>query len=158
MLIYLLRIALLSFLFIASPAYSAFRGFVSISPATESKHLNFTPVITIQDSFIEVKLPYVDNGSKKYWLVIADKPLNSIEQDFNRIKLLNARTDISLLTQLSPAFDNATKDQKQEIRLKLSHELARRAYIYFDFFNLVADGGYYYTIDIPSYIQKNKSE
>jgi hypothetical protein len=157
-LIYFLRIALLSFLFIALPAHSIFRGFVSISPATDSKHLNFTPVITIQDSFIEVKLPYVNHGSKKYWLVIADRTLNSAEQDFKRIMQLNSRTDIALLTQLSPASDDATKDQKQEIRLRLSHELAQRAYIYFDFFNFVFDGGYYYTIDIPSYIKKNKSE
>lgn len=164
----LLSLALSFFLLAASPAFAVFSEFVSVSPANDAKHQNMKPVIKAEGSLVTIQLPYRDWHGWKYWLVVSDKPLTKDKQDFRNINtsislgLPVTRTDIVLIAPLDRSFDGQfspeAKDRKLEIRLNLSRELAQRAYIYHDFPGLVADGGYYYTVDIPSYILKKESQ
>jgi hypothetical protein len=160
----LFSLALSSFLLAASPAFAVFSEFVSVSPANDTKHQNMKPVIKAEGSLVTIQLPYKD-GPLKYWLVVSDKPLTKDKQDFRKtiLGLPDTRTDIVLIAPLAPSFDGQylreVKDRKLEIRLNLSRELAQRAYIYHDFPGFVlADGGYYYTVDIPSYMLKKESQ
>ena len=160
----LFSLVLFPLLFAASSAFAVFSEFVSVSPANETKHQNMKPIIKVEGSLVTIQLPYRD-GPWKYWLVVSDKPLTKDKQDFRNINIslgLPARTDIVLIAPLAPSFDGQfsreMKDRKLEIRLNLSRELAQRAYIYHDFPGLVLDGGYYYTVDIPSYMLKKESQ
>ncbi len=156
----LFSLVLSSFLFAASPAFAVFSEFVSVSPVNDTKHQNMKPVIKAEGSLVTIQLPYRD-GPLKYWLVVSDKPLTKDKQDFRKIilGLPDTRTGIALIAPLAPSFDEyKVKDRKPEIRLNLSRELALRAYIYHDFPNHVLDGGYYYTVDIPSYMLKIESQ
>lgn len=158
----LFSLALFSFLLASSPAFAVFSEFVSVSPANDTKHQNMKPVIKAEGSLVTIQLPYRD-GPLKYWLVVSDKPLTKDKQNFRKIilGLPDTRADIVLIAPLAPSLDRRfsreEKDTKPEIRLNLSRELAQRAYIYHDFTGLVLDGGYYYTVDIPSYMLKKEA-
>ena len=116
------------------------------------------PTIARRGDVVTVSIPYLD-GPKKYWLIISDKPLRNDEQEFRDFIWKGAanRTNIVLFAPLAPTYQRLssdTKDERPEIKLVLPYDLARRAYIYHDFPTPVFDGGFYYTVDIPSYIKQ----
>lgn len=149
----------LTFLLVASAVSADFSQFVSISPNNENKYQEVRPVITRQENLVTVRVPYRD-GPKKYWLIVSDKPLRNGEQEFRDFiwKGAGTRTDIILLVPLGPSVQRKQggdiRDENSEIQLILPYQLAQRAYIYHDFPMLVFDGGFYYTIDIPSYVKQ----
>ncbi len=160
---YTFSLALSSLLFVTSPAFAAFSEFVSVSPANDSRHQGMKPVIKIEGSLVTIQLPYRD-GPQKYWLVVADRPPAKDRQEFRSIiwGYGGRRADIVLIAPLAPSLDGCywlqVKDRRPEIRLNLSRELASRAYIYRDFPGYVLDGGYYYTVDIPSYLSPREAQ
>jgi hypothetical protein len=117
------------------------------------------PIIARKENVVTVRVPYRD-GPKKYWLIVSDKPLRNGEQEFRDFIWNGAstRTDIALLVSLGPSVQRKQGgdigDEKSEIQLVLPYQLAQRAYIYYDFPTLVFDGGFCYTIDIPSYVKQ----
>ncbi|MCF6325134.1 MAG: hypothetical protein L3J89_12575 [Gammaproteobacteria bacterium] len=148
----------LSFLIIvASPAFAIFSEFISISPATDNNHQKMKPQIKVEGELVTIRIPYQDDDKeygKKYWLIVADKPLTKDDQDFRGMNIrVNIRSDIILMVALAPSpWSLNRRDEKNHIILYLTRELAQRAYIYHDYSGLVLDGGFYYTIDIPSYL------
>jgi hypothetical protein len=150
-------------LLVTSAALADFSQFVSVSPDNENKNQEVRPIIARKENVVTVRVPYRD-GPKKYWLIVSDKPLRNGEQEFRDFIWKGAgtrtrtRTDIALLVPLGPSVQRKQGgdigDEKSEIQLILSYQLAQRAYIYYDFPTLVFDGGFYYTIDIPSYVKQ----
>jgi hypothetical protein len=149
----------LTLLLVASAAPASFSQFVSLSPDNENKYQEVRPVITRKENVVTVRIPYRD-GPKKYWLIVSDKPLRNGEQEFRDFiwKGAGTRTDIVLLVPLGPSVQRTQggdiREEKSEIQLVLPYQFAQRAYIYHDFPTLVKDGGFYYTIDIPSYVKQ----
>src|SRR5437867_10834009 len=144
-------IVVLSSLLVVSTTFAIFSQFITVSPDNEDKYQEVKPVIKIEKGLVGIQIPYRDNTSKKYWLIIADKPLTKDKQNFRDViwQGPGVRSDIILITPLARSLE------KSEIQLFLQHELAQRAYIYHDFpMAGVRDGGLYYTIDIPAYIGK----
>ena len=156
----MLRVLLgLTFLLVTSAASAIFSQFVSVSPNNENKYQEVRPAVTRNGDVVTVSIPYRD-GPKKYWLIISAKPLRNGEQEFRDFiwKGTSARTDIVLFASLAPSLQRTlsgdTRDERSEIRLVLPYKLAQRAYIYHDFPVAVFDGGFYYTVDIPSYLKQ----
>ncbi len=157
-------LALFFLLFVTSPAFAAVSYFVRVSPENSNKHWEVRPTIKAEGAFVTISIPY-GGGPKKYWLIIADKPLAKDRQNFrsmiwHRNSMVSGNT---LITPLGYPYDGPhgnpmKKDAKSEIHLLLPRELAQRAYIYHDFPSPVMDGGLYYTVDISSYMLKKESQ
>ena len=148
---------------VASPAFVGFSEFISVSPATDNKHQKMKPDIKVEGELVTIRISYQDGDKeygRKYWLIVSDKPLTKERQDFRGINLgVNVRSDIILMAALAPSPWNLNRrDENNHIILHLTRELAQRAYIYHDYSRLVLDGGFYYTVDIPSYMPKNEQK
>jgi len=161
--------ALFLLVFVTSPAFPAFSQFVSVSPANDNMHQAVRPTVKTEGDLVTIRIPYRSGSQQKYWLIISDKPLAKERQDFRSLiweqkwKRNGMGSGIILMAPLGNPFDGPhgnpmNKEEKPEIHLILPRELAQRAYIYHDFPSLVLDGGYYYTVDIPSYMLKEESQ
>ena len=76
---------------------------------------------------------------------------NTYKQDFRNYiwsKIPN-RDDILVKAALLPT-------EEMKIQFVLDKDLAMKSYVYIDFPKPVLDGGYYYSIDLKTYIQKSK--
>lgn len=120
------------------------------------------PTIKSRGDLITISVPYQD-GQKKYWLIVSDKQLPQSKQNFRKmiwdVKVMPL--DITLMVPLrNPFKENCGKLQNKEEKLYtqivLPRTMAMHSYIYYDYPTFVMDGGFYYSIDIPSYLQKMK--
>lgn len=169
----LLQYALL--LTLLAPAASArFSKFACISPDTPNPDgaLQVVPEVTFSSAAqdqVTVRVTIAPRNQqydgRQCWLIICKKPVNPDRQDFRHAILLpkQPRDDIERITPLtaapgvSPSAGGAASAARS-IAVQLSRELASRAYIYIDYPSPVMDGGYYFSIDIPSYLRRLKGE
>jgi hypothetical protein len=113
------------------------------------------PVVEVDGGSVTVR-PTYRNGPKPYWLFIATKPLAKDRQEFRNFLWSRGtppagsnRSDIVLYRLITESSGDIVDDV---IVLRFPLEVAARAYIYHDFSDPVMDGGFYYTVDIPSYL------
>lgn len=151
-------------LLVSFPALALFSEFVSVSPTNEISHQDMRPTIKSQGNNVVINVPYIE-GEQKYWLIISDQRLPKHKQNFREaIWSVNAvHSGIMLIAPLGYQFqqqrDKLTiKDEKPEIQIVLPRTLAMHSYVYYDYPKSVYDGGTYYTIDIPSFLQKHISQ
>jgi hypothetical protein len=158
----MLRLSISSFLcalLVTSTSFAAFSKFVVVSPDTENTHQELKPEIKNENGLVSVRIPYQESD-KKYWLIVSDKQLQKENLNFRSLiwEGASARSDILLIAPLAPNAQPLTpkgkKPQLRDITLQLSSDLAQRAYIYHDFSDPVLDGGFFYTVDIPSYLNR----
>jgi hypothetical protein len=134
---------------------AVFSGFVSVSPRNDRVHREMKPFVEVDGGSVTVRLPYrID--PKPYWLFIATKPLAKDRQEFRDFlwsrgtpQAGSNRSDIVLYRLITESSGDIVGDA---IVLHLPLEIAARAYLYHDYPSLVMGGGYYYTVDIPSYL------
>ena len=99
------------------------------------------------------------------WLIISKRELTPEEQirRFDIWKPDSVNEDLLVVAKLLPKFDmvldeedNRYKTAQRDFELTLHESMINHAYIYIDFPRSVFDGGYYYSIDLATYIE-NKS-
>lgn len=154
-------------LIFANTAYASFSQFIRITPETEKKHniqVQIKPISNQKNKY-RITIPF-SSDSQQAWLIICKKPVVPEKQEFrnyiwsfctdddeNRDIIVSACLRENKNNLIPP--DSGTSNN---IEIILDEESIRKAYIYIDFPMLVLDGGYYYTIDLSSYLdQKNKN-
>lgn len=149
-------------LLVTFPTFASFSMFLSISPANENNNQDIRPTIKSKGDSVAVSIPYIE-GERKYWLIVSDKMLPTHKQNFRDVIWSGniVHPGIILIAPLGYPFqehpDQLVSKDKPEIQIVLPRTLAMHSYIYYDYPKSIYDGGFYYTIDIPSYLQKHVS-
>ena len=98
--------------------------------------------------------------AKQAWLIVSKEPLSKKEQD-QRELVWSERFDskgLEFVVPLRPTgikmFPRANNPKtKQYYEAVIPERFVSRSYIYIDFPSLVMDGGYYYSIDLGTYVE-----
>ena len=93
---------------------------------------------------------------KHAWLVVSSRPLTNKEQELREYVWGQSAkpSSIELFVKLSPMkHEQVNEENAKDSRyiVTLSSELASRSYVYFDFPQVVFDGGYYYSVPLDNY-------
>ena len=156
------------FLIVGSPKASAcWSEFVDVNSVNEGKYDIEVTVETRrnQQYFYRVKAPMV--GDYKYcWLIVCKKEVEPKQRNFRQYIWTgeSKRSDILLKARLVPTKETgirslwhkgiSTPAKEVYIQFTVHRDLVSCSYIYIDFPSLTADGGYYYAIDLDSYLKK----
>jgi hypothetical protein len=160
--------ALLMLLSTALPAFARFSQFVCISPDTPDPQSKIQPVITFTSpERVTIQVPLIE-GTRQYWLIVCKESLNAEEQNFRSIVQTlkgsarppqKKREDVVLIAPLTAArgetSEAAEKTNSTSVTIQMSLELAERSYIYVDYPHVVMDGGYFWSVDIPSFVKRS---
>lgn len=144
-------------------AHAAWSAFAHVTPETEKKYelaVYLTPIQSEKDSF-RIKVTAVGYDHKQAWLIIASEKLTGEEQELRAYiwESIRPQKRILVKAKLSPRGTSESSSRRDESRyyeVELSSEMLERAYIYIDFPSMVLDGGYYYSIDLPTYLARYK--
>lgn len=109
-----------------------------------------------QEEMFRVRVDAIEYEHKHAWLVVAGERLSSSGQELrNEIWGLTPSVDKVVLVKAELQPFGEAGELYYEI--ELSADIIQRAYIYIDFPSLTADGGYYYSIDLPAYLEAHRS-
>ena len=136
----------------ASTSFARFSEFVRLTPDVDSNHNLSVTVSPVSNQNVQVKFKWSDQ-SKKCWLIVfKDDQSVPDNLDFREI-IWNRQTTLpSSVTQLIPLPNN----DSEFIEVTLKQSLISHAFICVDFPSMVLDGGYYYTVDLRSFLYKPK--
>lgn len=148
------KLITLILLLLTNQGYASWSSFAHVTPATEEKYgltITLTPVTGVKNTF-NVKLNAVDSDHKHAWLIITAKNLSVEEQEFRG----NIWQGTPLAKQVLVKTELRAKGKGAEsyYEAELSLDNLRTGYIYIDFPSMVLDGGYYYSIDLSTYIPR----
>ena len=152
-------------LLISAPSlYAPFAAHQVIHPKNQ-KDLEFHIVMYSSEDSPYVRIDVAFNQKSPH-LVICKEPRPSIPQDGFRKYLdytftpQNPSEAIEAITQLASSQKvlSVGTEKKESVTLILHKTVLERAYLCFDFPepNIVFDGGYYYTVDLPAYLKQLK--
>lgn len=138
---------------------AAFSEFVSITPKNEEEHNIHVTVISLDNKKDQyaVKIPLMITD-KHTWLIICKNPLSPKKQNFREYIWSSGKEGdkgILVITKLHLDKDGSElKDKNMEkySEIMIHKDLIKRAYIYIDYSSPIFDGGFYYSIDLQSYL------
>ena len=137
-------------IFFASIASASWSAFANVNQKNQSKYkITVKTSVSKNDQITyQIKAPMV--GEHKHcWLIICKSKLKLKQQEF-RDYIWNDKSDRSDVWLKVPVVP----DKKGIIQFTIHKEFIPRSYIYIDFPHMVFDGGYYYSIDLSTYIKK----
>lgn len=148
-------------------SYATWSSFAHVTPETEKEYkIKVELLIDSTDTsrfLVKIKAPRKSH-SKKVWLVVSDKKIEKENQKFRDFFWFGKHSkDIVIWSMLKPIEKNphvytaeqrAVKQEKFEIIIK--KKLLTTTYIYIDFPSVTYDGGYFYSIDLATYLNKEK--
>lgn len=150
----LLFVFLLLFSKQSIPVWSAF---AHVTPDTQDQY-GIEVHIRALDDFPEnrpnikyrVRFRAFEQGLMSAWLVLSREPLSATEQELRDYFWWNKSPEKEIVeTSLLEAREI---DAELYYEVELEAKEIARSYIYIDFPEEVDDGGYYYSIDFPSYL------
>jgi hypothetical protein len=159
-----------AYLTVASPdAGASWSEFADVNSLNESKYGIKVEVAARknQQHIYRIKAPMV-GGHKRCWLIVCKKKLAPKQQNFRNYIWTgeSKKSDVLLKAQLTPEKgtdvqfslhkDLFAPPKESYIEFTLHKDLVSRSYVYIDFPRLVFDGGYYYAIDLASYLKKDE--
>lgn len=153
-------VTIILFLYVAN-SYCAFSAFEIITPKNEKKHdfsVTLREISENNHSYYEVKISK-SSSYKTFWLIETRKKLSYGELIFREFiwdkkdpnKNIVSSKQLEILTAKNK---NGTQEQGVYIKLKIPKEKIHRSYVYTDSSMPIFDGGYYYTIDLSSYLSE----
>ena len=153
-------LALVLILLYTNTAFAAFSAFVVITPDNEAEYpfLIRAQPLENQPGYTRVKVIGPVDGSKKAWLIECKQSLLSESQNF-RMTIWGYEQfndDVIKITPLKPGQTTLPGKGSQTypyVEVVLSNKVMQRSYLYIDFPREVRDGGYYYSIDLPYYLE-----
>lgn len=141
-------------------AHAVFSAFAHVIPETQEEYIKSLHVEKMKDGDFLVKVPEF-GWSKHVWLISCSSELRNDQKDFRSYIWGKDKGDrsIEVLAKLGvgPVQPFEKKDESpinNFIEIVLSEEVMSKSYIYIDFPDMVLDGGYFYTIDLPEYLRK----
>ena len=150
------------FLLYAQSAFAIFSAFEIINPSTQIKH-NISVEITEKKEnklYYDIKITKV-GGHKHAWLIESTKQLQPDDLEF-REYIWSGKDDnnhVKSIRKIEVLEGELVPDKKQPklyLKVSIPKEKIDRSYIYLDFPSIVFDGGYYYAIDLSSYVRNIK--
>jgi len=151
------KIILFFLLAITGFCYASWSAFAHVTPETEKKYefsVKLTPVKNKKNTY-RVKLNAIGYDEKHAWLITAPKEVSPEKQDFRNFIWYpkSVKKEKLKKTELYP------KGKKDNLyyEIEISSNKIYSSYIYIDFPSQVCDGGYYYSIDLKSYLLKFKN-
>lgn len=133
----------------AQVSHGRFSKFAHVTPSTEKEYKLSLSITKKNNDLYTVKFPW-EKQSKQCWLIVFEdseafqKNLDFRQVIWNRGKIIPK--GISRITPLQETQDGY-------IEVDIKKEEIPHSYISIDFPTNVMDGGYYYTIDLPSYLK-----
>ena len=118
--------------------------------------------IKFRSDFFDLNRPL----GKCAWLIISKRKLTPDEQirRFDIWKPDRVNEDLLVVAKLQPKFDMVLDEEEKrykpiqrDFELTLHENMIQHAYIYIDFPRSVFDGGYYYSIDLATFIENKKT-
>lgn len=150
-------VALVMFVMCAQ-ATAAWSGFAHVTPDTEAEYS--IEVLVEQDTgredMFRIRLNAIEGGYKNAWLVVAEERLSAAEQERRRYTWVGVPhgKGVMIKAPLYPVGDS----NERYYEVELSAEVIRKAYVYIDYPVPVLDGGYYYSIDLPAYMDAQRAQ
>jgi hypothetical protein len=133
-----------------SHARAAWSGFANVYRGNESDYDIRVDVSHDDHQRYHYRLTVPMVGEhKQCWLILTKSSLALPHRAFRQYiwDPHSGRTDILLHTPLIPTASH-------EIQFTIHQDLLSQSYVYIDFPHVVLDGGYYYTIDLSSYVDE----
>lgn len=153
-------------LFLANNSFASWSRYAHVTPETETKfelNVQVEPVNNKKTAYL-VRLEAVAFPSKQAWVIVTPKPLSPSAQNQrsrfwgDKLNTENVESIVPLRPTGIPIFpqSNETKSEKfYEVVIPAGQ--MDRTYIYIDFPTRVADGGYYYSIDLGAYLPTDEN-
>jgi len=119
------------------------------------------PDIVQDGQYLNISLP-PPKGERRYWLVFTNRRLLEYEMDLREaIWSSEINRAISAIIPLESIKLRVIEKGKypytrEVVQFRVDIEIAMKIYIYYDYPSEILDGGYYYTIDLPSIIESMK--
>jgi hypothetical protein len=132
----------------AQLCFGRFSKFINITPPTQQEH-NITVSISPEKNESYTVSFLWKNSSKHCWLIVfkeGDAP--KTQRNF-RDFIWNKNLDMKSVEKIEPLLGNTDG----VIELKLAKEAINRSFIIIDFPQIVFDGGFFYTIDLPEFFE-----
>jgi hypothetical protein len=151
------KILLFFLLEITGFCYADWSAFAHVTPETEKEYevsVKLTSVKNKKNTY-HVKVNAIGYDEKHAWLITAPKDVKPEEQDFRNFIWYpkSVKKEKLKKTELHP------KGKKNNLyyEIEISSNKIYSSYIYIDFPSPIEDGGYYYSIDLKSYLLKFKN-
>jgi len=152
-------------LMIPSLVQASWSRYAYVSPETESEFelkVYVAPADKSNETYV-VRLKAVSFPFKQAWVITTPKPLSPENQN-QRNRFWSEEMNVSGVESIIPLrpkgiamFKEAEESKKDKVyELVIPTSQIRRTYIYIDFPSPVNDGGYFYSIDIGSYVKTTK--
>lgn len=151
----------LVFLFLTLQAQAVWSEFAHVTPDTQEKYkldVSITPIVGSENRFL-IRLEAVGYDHKLAWLIVSSETLSVKDQELRDYIWSAAKPEKEILikTKLMPTgvggFPSSDQGEKRFYEVELDSQFISRAYIYIDFPSQVFDGGYYYSVDLGSFLQ-----
>jgi len=145
-------------LIFSSSLMAVFSAFETINPETAEKH-NF--VVKISEYKEKSELYKINirkyAGNKQFWVLETNRRLRPGEMNFREYiwygrdewGRVESHKQLKMRTVENPDFEKSYTD----VEITIPKDKIRKYYIYMDFAHEVMDGGYYYTVDLLSFIE-----
>lgn len=154
-------ILMVFFLTLANSSFASWSRYAYVTPETEAEY-ELNVQIERADSKNKtylIRLDAIAFPSKQAWLIVTPKPLSASEQNQrsrfwgDKLNTENVESIVPLRLTGIPIFPQSN-DIKSDLfyEIVISESQMHRTYIYIDFPTPVADGGYFYSIDLGSYV------
>ncbi|WP_078118480.1 hypothetical protein [Thiosocius teredinicola] len=145
-------VAILLFVF-SSSSYSVWSAFAHVTPATESEYgirVEFAEINQNLNREYRIKIPAIGHGYQKAWLVLTAQPLEKSGAELRAYIWWKEQPKARVLS----ALEMIPKVTKEGIFYEtlLSEDEVQNGYIYVDYPHEMFDGGYYYSIELRSYV------
>ena len=146
-------------------AFAIFSEFVVITPNNEAQHSFLIQAQPLKNKpgFTRVKVIGPIHNHMGVWLIECKQSLLPESQNF-RMTIWGYKQfndDIIKITPLTPDQTTLPGKGSQKypyVEVVLSNKVMQRSYLYIDFPREVKDGGYYYSIDLPYYLEGPKGK
>ena len=153
-------------------AFAQFSKFVCISPDNPGSDTRIHPEITftgVKQDYVSVEVSSMQ-GWRQSWLIVCKEPVSAERQNFRAMVQTmkggslpprEKRKEVVLIAPLTAyrgdPSDEGVSTNAINIKIELALELAERAYIYIDYPYCIMDGGYFWSIDIPAFVKRMKT-
>jgi hypothetical protein len=159
-------ILLVFFLTLANSSFASWSQYAYVTPETEFKYklnVHVEPANSKRTAYL-IRLEAVAFPSKQAWLIVTPKPLSSSEQNqrsrfwADKLNTENVESIVPLRPTGIPIFPQSNEKKSEKFYdVVIPADEIDRTYIYIDFPALVYDGGYFYSIDLSTYLKTDEN-
>ncbi|WAC18645.1 hypothetical protein OVA24_15540 [Luteolibacter sp. SL250] len=141
----------------ALPAHAIFSQFMVLhEDSYRGEHAKYRPTLRVNEKdpdFIDVRIPYVDDGLS-YWLVVANESIETKKLEFRSIVWGEAPPkyvqSVARLGESTYLWESPPK-RRGFIDFTIRKEILDRCYVYHDYDFPLDDGGFYYTYHLSKH-------